>query len=78
MAFPNAHGELSDILRRTGTGIALSRVEDLAQQLRLWFAQWKSGDINAGVRDETQIAPFSRRFGAKQLAGLLDELSASR
>jgi hypothetical protein len=76
LAFPNARGELSDVLRRTGTGVALSRVEDISAQLRLWFAQWKSGDINAGVRDEVQIEPFSRRFGAKQLAGLLDEITA--
>ena len=75
LAFPNARGELSDILRRTGTGVTLSRVEDMAEQLRHWFTQWKSGDINAGVRDETQIAPFSRRFGARQLAGILDEIT---
>jgi glycosyltransferase involved in cell wall biosynthesis len=78
LAFPDSQGELSDILRRTGTGIALSQVEDMAGQLRQWFAQWKSSDINAGVRNEAQIEPFSRRFGAKQLARLLDEVSAQR
>jgi glycosyltransferase involved in cell wall biosynthesis len=78
LAFPDAGGELADILRRTGTGVALSGVENIASQLRLWFAQWKAGDINAGVRDEAQIEPFSRRFGAKQLAGLLDEITARR
>lgn len=76
LAFPNSQGELADILRRTGTGVALSKVEDMAQQLRQWFAQWKSGDIHAGIRDEAQIEPFSRRFGARQLARLLDEVSA--
>jgi hypothetical protein len=76
LAFPDSKGEMADILRRTGTGVALTGVEDMAQQLREWFAQWKSGDINAGVRDEAQIEPFSRRFGARQLAKLLDEVSA--
>jgi len=78
LAFPDAQGELSDILRRTGTGVALTGIEDMARQLRQWFVEWKSGDIDAGVRNETQIAPFSRRFGAKQLAGLLNELTAPR
>jgi Glycosyl transferase 4-like domain len=77
LAFPNAQGELSDILRRTGTGVALSGVDDMAGQLRQWFMQWKSGDVKAGVRNEAEITPFSRRFGAKQLAGLLDEVSTN-
>jgi Glycosyl transferase 4-like domain len=78
LAFPNSQGELADILHRTGTGVALSKVEEMAEQLRQWFAQWKSGDIHAGVRDESQIEPFSRRFGAKQLARLLDDVARGR
>ena len=76
LAFPNSRGELARILEQTGTGLALSRVEDIAKQLRQWYQQWKSGDILAGTRDEARIAPFSRRFGAKQLAGILDELTS--
>ncbi|HEY3862241.1 MAG TPA: glycosyltransferase [Verrucomicrobiae bacterium] len=75
LAFPNAGGELAGILRRTGTGVAVSGVEALAGQIREWFMQWKSGGILAGARDEAQIEPFSRRFGARQLAGILDEIS---
>jgi hypothetical protein len=78
LAFPNAGGELADILRRTGTGVALTGVEEMARQLREWFMQWKAGDISAGVRNEDQIKFFSRRFGTKQLAGILDEISPSR
>jgi glycosyltransferase involved in cell wall biosynthesis len=77
LAFPNSHGELSDILRSTGTGVALSQVEEIAGQLRQWFTQWKSGDIHAGIRNEGEIERFSRRFGAKQLAGILDEMTGS-
>jgi hypothetical protein len=78
LAFPDSEGELAAILRRTGTGVSLTRVEDMAEKLRQWFNEWKAGDIHAGVRNETEIEPFSRRFGAKQLAGLLNEVCQGR
>jgi glycosyltransferase involved in cell wall biosynthesis len=77
LAFPNAGGELSDILARTGTGVALSGMQEMAGQIRQWFTQWKSGRLLAGIRNEACIAPFSRRFGAQQLAGVLDEMAGS-
>jgi hypothetical protein len=75
LCYSNRLGELSDVLRRTGTGVTLTRVEDMAAQLGLWYAQWKSANIQTGIRNEAEIERFSRRFGAKQLAGLLDEIS---
>ena len=55
----NRHGELSNVLRRTGAGVTLIRVEDLARQLETWFTQWKSGRLQAGIRNEGEIERFS-------------------
>jgi glycosyltransferase involved in cell wall biosynthesis len=78
LAVPDDEGEISGLLRRTGAGVALTQVEDVARQLAQWHAAWRAGDNGNSVRNEEEIARYSRRVQAKTLAGILDEISTGR
>jgi glycosyltransferase involved in cell wall biosynthesis len=78
LAVPDDHGEITALLARTGAGVALTGVEEISRQLAGWHASWKNGGNDTAGRNETEIARYSRRTQAKQLAGILDEISAPR
>lgn len=77
LAVPDDHGEIAGLLRRTGAGVALTAVEEIARQLVDWYAAWKSGEKMVAGRNETEIARYSRRAQAKTLAGILDKITVS-
>ena len=77
LAVPDDHGEIAGLLRRTGAGVALTAVEEIARQLVDWYAAWKSGEKVVAGRNETEIARYSRRAQAKTLAGILDKITVS-
>lgn len=78
LAVPDDRGEIAGLLRRTGAGIALTEVGEIAQQLTRWFTAWKTGAGRTENRNEAEIARYSRRVQAKQLAALLEDLAAER
>jgi glycosyltransferase involved in cell wall biosynthesis len=78
LAVPDDQGEISHLLRRTGAGIALTDPEDIVRQLMQWHSVWQSGADIVVARNEAEIAKFSRRAQARQLAGVLDEMTAAR
>jgi glycosyltransferase involved in cell wall biosynthesis len=78
LAVPEDQGAISDLLRRTGAGVAITDVEEIARQLVQWHGLWKAGAEMTSGRNETEIARYSRRTQAKNLAGILDEIAGKR
>jgi glycosyltransferase involved in cell wall biosynthesis len=77
LAVPDDRDEIAALLQRTGAGVALTEVEEIIRQLTEWHSAWKAGGIVTSVRNEAEIARYSRRLQAKRLAELLDEVSSS-
>jgi glycosyltransferase involved in cell wall biosynthesis len=73
LAVPDDHGDVSDLLRRTGAGVSASTVEEITRVLTDWHAQWKTSGI-ALPRNLEQINRYSRRAQAKRLAQVLDTM----
>lgn len=76
LAVPDDQGDVTTLLRRTGAGVTLSTPETIADQLVAWYREWKTGHSPTSRRQETEIARYSRREQAKQLAQILNEISA--
>jgi len=72
-------GNLVDgILKETGAGISAATPADIAGWLAKWYREFKaSGTVPYSGRDEA-IARYTRREGARKLAGLLDSVVCTR
>jgi len=65
---------VEEVLKRTGAGLACHTPEEVAAVLRMWYEEWRRmGDVKL-CYNETEIAKFSRRYGAKKLATIFDAI----
>jgi hypothetical protein len=76
LAIPDDCGEISSILRSTGAGVAVMKVDDIARHLTASYRDWKQGSDGLLKRNDAQMALYSRRTQASQLAHLLDQISS--
>lgn len=76
LAVPDDRGEVTALLKRTGAGVALTQVAQIADQLTAWFTAWKAGRELSGLRNQVEINRYSRREQTRQVAGILNELAS--
>ena len=75
LAVPDDGETTAALLKRTGAGVAWSDPEDIARQLVEWYGQWQTDPFFNLARNENEIARYSRRKQAGELATLLNQLS---
>lgn len=69
---------VADVLARTGSGVLCSSAREVADTVALWYAdRSESGCLNMPFVDE-EIGRYSRREGARKLAGVLDAVVGQR
>lgn len=77
LAVPEDKDEITELLRETGAGVSLTKVEDIASQLAEWYTAWSKGQPLQRVCDETAVARYSRREQTKALAAILNQVTGS-
>jgi len=76
IAYPADPNDIDAVLTSTGIGVSCNSKRDLKQVLADWYHQWEeTGDIHV-ERQPTEIAKWSRKEQAGQLAKLLDSITA--
>ncbi len=78
LATPDDHGDVADLLARTGAGVTADTSEQIARVLEGWYEQWAKTREIPMPRNEAAIEFYSRRNQAKRLAGLLDSMVRPR
>lgn len=72
---PGDRGYADEILDRTNAGVVARTEEDLTAVLGDWFDCWRSGRAHGPAPNQKEVERFSRREGARRLAGVLDGIS---
>ena len=75
LAIPKDENGIDRLLKETNSGISLTSVEDIAEQLLKWYQEWeKTGTILCHGKED-EITKYSRKKQAGQLARILEELT---
>jgi len=68
---------VDELLSRTGAGASCTTPEEIAEQLLMWYREWKETGTVACHRDDEAVKHYSRRRQAGRLAQVLDEVLAA-
>lgn len=74
LAIPRDGDSIEKLIRKTKAGVSCSTKDDIADQLMVWYSEWKKTGTVAWHGDLGAILQFSRKEQAKDTARLLDEV----
>jgi glycosyltransferase involved in cell wall biosynthesis len=72
LAIPRDHDCIDRVLEETGAGASCTTVEEVADRLRAWYAEWKATGTVVGRGRVESIMKYSRKAEAEELAKVLD------
>jgi glycosyltransferase involved in cell wall biosynthesis len=76
LAVPDDQGDVAELLRQTGAGVVANSADEIASVLKRWYDEWaKTGEVRL-QRNDANIQRYSRRTQARQLAAMLEEMTA--
>jgi len=64
------------VLCETGAGASCTTLEEIAAQLRAWYEEWERTATVVCRSNMDELAKYSRRDQAGQLAALQDEITS--
>jgi len=78
LAIPRDGDSIEKLMRETNAGASCSTKDEIADQLTVWYSEWKKTGTVAWHGDMRMIMQFSRKEQAKETTRLLDEVIAGR
>jgi len=74
LSIPNDKGALSELIKKTNSGVVCNNINEIASVLKNWYLEWSDTGTVKCLSDNNEVLKYSREQQTEELAKILNQI----